>query len=299
MSDAASAAAPAASADVTPPEAPAEKDRSFVIDELSERLEQFRILRKSDEAATDRLLDELGAHHRVDRDIVLELSATTVLGQPDRFRAAHQLAMRALEVLDRNGARGAKLARVGPFEPIAQFWVQFFTRFIVRNYEADVIDAIRNLYTRRLAWCGPHDPGKPLLVQARIDAVRATPSYKRNAVGLPAFLLGGAVVSTLFGLLRSAVDWALGSQVAVIIATLVLVGVLAFASWAILKGAAVARRRIRLTTEQPLRALWETIGRCGKPPEDQARQFAVIALVVVLVGFLVIPAAITFIIARF
>jgi hypothetical protein len=295
MSDAASAAAPAAPPDTTRPE----EDRSFVIDELSERLEQFRVLRKSDEAATDQLLDELGAHERVDRDIVLELSATTVLGQPDRFRAAHQLAMRGLEVLDRNGARGAKLAKVGPFEPIAQFWVQFFTRFIVRNYEADVIDAIRNLYTRRLAWCGPNDPGKPLLVQARIDAVRATPSYKRNAVGLPAFLLGGAVVSTLFGVLRSTVDWALGSQVAVVIATLVLVGVLAFASWAILKGAAVARRRIRLTTEQPLRALWETIGRCGKPPEDQARQFAVIALVVVLVGFLVIPAAITFIIARF
>ena len=31
--------------------------------------------------------------------------------------------------------------------------------------------------------------------------------------------------------------------------------------------------------ERPLAALWQTIGRCGKPPEDSARQFAVVALV--------------------
>jgi hypothetical protein len=207
--------------------------------------------------------------------------------------------MRSLEVLDRNGARVANLSYVGPFEPIAQFWVQFFTRFLVRNYEGDVIDAIRNLYTRRLAWCAPDDPDRHVLAQARLDAVRATPTYKRNAIGIPAFLLGGAVVSSALGLLRALFDWALASQVAVIVTSIVLVGVILFVAWAILKGAAVARRRIRLTTERPLAALWETIGRCGRPPEDQARQFAVIALVVMLAGALVVPAAVAFIVARF
>lgn len=286
-------AAPAA-----PPRA-RQDERSLVIDEISEKLEQFRILRKSDPEKTDALLDQLGAHHKVDRDIILELSATRVIGQPQSFRQAHELAMRALEVLDRNGARGADIRGVGPFEPLAQFWVQFFARFIVRSYEGDAIDAIRNLYTRRLAWCPPDDPGRPLLLVARREADRATPTYKRNAIGLPAFLLGGAVVSGFFGLLRGFFDWALGSRVAVAVATGVVLVVLSFASWAILRGAAIARRRIRLTTERPLAALWETMGRCGKPPEDQARQFALLALIVTVVGFLVIPAAITFIFAKF
>jgi hypothetical protein len=152
-------------------------EHSLIVDELAERFDQFRVLRKADPEATDRLLDEIGAHEQVDRDIVLELSATRALGRPERFRSAHELAMRSLEVLDRNGARGAKLDYVGPAEPFAQFAVQFFTRLIVRNYESDVIDAIRNLYTRRLAWCGPDDPHRHVLAQARLDAVRATPTY--------------------------------------------------------------------------------------------------------------------------
>ena len=138
-----------------------------------------------------------------------------------------------------------------------------------------------------------------MLAQARLDATRATPTYKRNAVGIPAFLLGGAAVSTSVGLLRALFDWALASRLAVVITSLVLVGIILFTAWAILKGAAVARRRIRLTTERPLAALWQTIGRCGKPPEDQARQFAVVALAVMLVGALVIPGAIAFVVARF
>ncbi len=291
----------AGDAEVAPePSAVAKSDEhSLILDELAERFDQFRVLRKADPEATDRLLDEIGAHGEVDRDIVLELSATRALGQPERFRSAHELVMRSLEVLDRNGARGAKLDYVGPAEPFAQFAVQFFTRLIVRNYESDVIDAIRNLYTRRLAWCAPIDPHRHVLAQARLDAVRATPTYKRNAIGIPAFLLGGAAVSTSVGLLRALFDWALASRLAVVITSLVLVGVILFTAWAILKGAAVARRRIRLTTERPLAALWQTIGRCGKPPEDQARQFAVVALVVMLVGALVIPGAIAFVVARF
>lgn len=291
----------AGDAEVAPePVAVAKSDEhSLILDELAERFDQFRVLRKADPEATDRLLDEIGAHGEVDRDIVLELSATRALGQPERFRSAHELVMRSLEVLDRNGARGAKLDYVGPAEPFAQFAVQFFTRLIVRNYESDVIDAIRNLYTRRLAWCAPDDPHRHVLAQARLDAVRATPTYKRNAIGIPAFLLGGAAVSTSVGLLRALFDWALASRLAVVITSLVLVGVILFTAWAILKGAAVARRRIRLTTERPLAALWQTIGRCGKPPEDQARQFAVVALVVMLVGALVIPGAIAFVVARF
>ena len=63
------------------------------------------LVRKSDGAAADAILGELGASDGVDRDIILQLAAKRPLGHPERFDAAHAGAIRALEVLDRNGAR--------------------------------------------------------------------------------------------------------------------------------------------------------------------------------------------------
>lgn len=65
--------------------------------------------------------------------------------------------------------------------------------------------------------------------------------------------------------------------------------VIAAAAWIILRGAAVARRRIRLTTDRPLDALWETIGRCGTPPRDQARTIALIAIILTFIPWVLVP----------
>jgi len=46
--------------------------------------------------------------------------------------------------------------------------------------------------------------------------------------------------------------------------------------------------------DQPLRALWETIGAAGHPPRDQSRQFAIIAVVLLVLAWVVVPVAITF-----
>ena len=64
---------------------------------------------------------------------------------------------------------------------------------------------------------------------------------------------------------------------------------LAAASWVILRGAAIARRRIRLTLDRPLGALWETVGWCGHPPKDTARTFAIVAISLTALGWLLIP----------
>jgi hypothetical protein len=61
------------------------------------------------------------------------------------------------------------------------------------------------------------------------------------------------------------------------------------ASWVILRGAAVARRRIVLTTERPFTALYETIGRCGNPPGDSSKQFALIAMTILIIGWALVP----------
>jgi hypothetical protein len=274
-------------------------DRPLLLDEVGQKLDQFRLFRHSDEAAMDRVLDDLGAQGKVEHDMVLELSATRPLGHPERFAEAHALAMRALEVLDRNGARPPSQLKAGPLTPVAKWFVQQVIRFIVRSHQGRVIDSVRNLYTRRLAWWPAGDPDRLAFVRARLDAERATPSYKKSAAGLPTFLVGGAAVSSLATVAQRAVSSAVGSsagRIALVVASLVL---LAAASWVILRGSAVARRRIRLTMDAPLRALWETIGRCGEPPKDQSRVFALVGIALTAVGWLAIPLVIFLVVAVF
>lgn len=275
-------------------------DRPLVLDELSNQLDQFRILRQgADTDATEKLLDQLGAQDPVEQQIVLELSAQRPLGHPERFSEAHVLAMRSLEVLDRNGARVPPVPRLGPLKPIAQWGIQLVTRFIVRNHQADVVDAIRNLYTRRLAWFEPNDPNRMAMVRARLDAERVSTTYKSNPVGIPTFILGGAAVSFVASIMRVVSDAALGSRTAAVLAIVTAFAVLGAASWMILRGAAVAHHRIRISVEEPLKALWETIGRCGRPPEDDAQQFAVYAIILTVLGWLLIPIGIVFLYAAF
>jgi hypothetical protein len=270
-------------------------ERNLVLDELAERLERFRIFRKTDSAEADRVLEEIGAQSAVDRDIVLELSSTHPLGHPDRFPEAHAMAMRALEVLDRNGGRRVTVRRAGPLAPLAAVLVQLVARFIIRSHQATVIDAIRLLYARRESSCLAQDPARPMLSRARIHAERVAQGYKRNPIGLPsvAVVLGGAAVSSLGRVVLDAIS---PTRTFAIVATVAAFVVVALVAWIILQGAAVARRRIRLTIEQPLAALWETVGRCGRPPRDQARQFALYAIVLTAIGWIVIPvgAAIAF-----
>jgi hypothetical protein len=98
-----------------------------VLDELAERLERFAALRDTDSAAADAVLDELGGTSDVDRDIVVQLAGREPLAYPQRFGEAHALAMRALEVLDRNGARRVRVRTprgLGVLRPPAEFVVQ-------------------------------------------------------------------------------------------------------------------------------------------------------------------------------
>lgn len=268
---------------------PNDDEHGLVLDELSERLERFRVFRKTDSVEADKVLDELGATSQVDREIVLELSGRAPLGYPGRFPEAHALAVQALEVLDRNGGRGVPLRGLGPLAPVAGALVQLVARFIVRSYQSTAIDAMRHLYARREARCLLTDWERAMLTRARIHAERLAPGFKRDPLGLPTFLLGGAVVSGVASSLRAAVNLVAGSRAAAIAGAIVVAAIFAGASWVVLRGAAVARRRIRLSTEAPLAALWETIGRCGHPPRDQAKQFALYAIILTAVAWIVVP----------
>src|SRR5262249_16793011 len=79
---------------------------------------------------------------------------------------------------------------------------------------------------------------------------------------------------------------------AVVLFMLLILFVLFFAlSWALLQGAGVAHRRSRLIMQQPLAALWETIGHAGSPPQDNGTTFATVGIVLTALLWFIIPAA--------
>lgn len=264
-------------------------DKSLLLDELDEKFAAFQVFRKSDSAAADDLLANLGAQDDVDKDIVLELSSARPLGHPDRFEHAHSLAVRALEVLDRNGARSVRISGFGPLGPVIAFFVQQVAHFIVRTHQANVADQMYHLYARREANADRSDPARRMLMRARMEMERLLPGFKRNALGISAFVLGGAVLSTLVRWVQVALTAALTTLWSKILATVLLGLLIVGLAWIILRGAAVARRRIQLTLDRPINALWETIGRCGEPPMDPSRTFALIAIILALLPWLLIP----------
>ena len=201
---------------------------------------------------------------------------------------------RSLEVLDRNGARGPKLPKLGPLQPVASYFVQLVTRFIVRNHQDRVIKAIKNLYIRRETQCAKDAVERHMLRRARIDAERIAPTLKKNPLGVPTFLLGGAFLSGILSFLGGAAQSAQSGKLALIIATVVLTLVTLGVSYVVLVGSAVARKRIKLTLDRPTRALWETIGACGQPPKDDAKQFALIAIILSGLGLLIVVIGLIF-----
>jgi predicted lysophospholipase L1 biosynthesis ABC-type transport system permease subunit len=120
---------------------------------------------------------------------------------------------------------------------------------------------------------------------------RVAAGYRGNPLGFPTFILGGAFLSTIIGSLQGVVVSAVDSLIGQIILIVALFAVMVAASWIVLRGAAIARRRIKLTTDQPLDALYQTIGRCGRPPQDQARVFALLALILMAIAWIAVPIA--------
>src|SRR5436309_1273571 len=59
------------------------------------------------------------------------------------------------------------------------------------------------------------------------------------------------------------------------------------AAHAILSGTALASRRIRLATAGPLNDLWRAVGWARRPPRDQSRTFAIVAITLTSLAWLV------------
>ena len=259
---------------------------------LVDQIDALRVLRADTDEEKGRLLEQIGGKGIVEQEMVSQMSAIRPLHHPDRFEEAHRMMMRGIEVLDRNGPRPSKVPNVGPLRPIAQWLVQQVTRWIVKSHLNRLTGRICGLYEKREANSDWGTREHAMLRRARLDARRVQANSSGNALGLPTFLLGGAaltsIASGLQSLARSAMDSTLGISVLGFIAVFVL-GAL---SWVALYSAGVARRRIRLSTDQPMKALWETIGAAGKPPRDESYNFAAYAIILLVLAWIVVPLAI-------
>lgn len=258
--------------------------------QLLDRIDALRVLRADSNEEKGALLEEIGGPGKVEQEIVSELSKIKPLWLPDEFPEAHRMAMRSLEVLDRNGVRGAPMpGALGPLKPVVGFIVQLVTRWIVRGYQNSLASNIRKLYERREANSIWGSPAHVMLRRSRINAVQVEQGLRSNPVGVPGFLLGGAVLSGLFSAIGRLVGTLVGSNSGRI-AVGVVIGLLMLGlSWVAIYAASIARRRIRLTTQQPIQALWDTIGAAGNPPRDHSYHFALIAIILMVVAALAIP----------
>jgi hypothetical protein len=270
------------------------KPEHLLLDELSDRLETLKLIRTDDEQRTDAILEQFGAKGKVESEMLDQLAARAPLAHPDRFEEAHQTAMRALEIFDRNGARSPSNLRAGPLAPVAGYFVQILIRLIVRDYEKSVVNQIRKLYARRWASSTKGSPEFGMLRLARLEMERLAPDFQTSTLGIPAFLVGGAALSGVGSLIQRLFAAAAHNRILLLVVAGAFAAIAFGGFWCILQAAAIARRRTRIALDQPLQALWETIGAAGHPPHDQSRQFATYAVILLVVAWIVVPVAITF-----
>jgi hypothetical protein len=263
---------------------PTEEDPFEDIDNPIERL---KLLSENEEGLAE-YLDAIEVTSPREREMMREISRTRPLAQPDRFLQAHRNMAEALESLARHGYHGTVAGRrTGPLRALIRWGVQLVARYLVVSYIRTLSTRLRNLYVLREAQAVPGSDERLQLSRARLDAERMVDALETKELALPAFLLGGAAiplvasVGRITGILER--TW-----VAALIGVLGMLIALA-ASWVILRGAALASRRIRLATRGPLQALWNAIGWCGNPPKDSTRTFVFISVGLTVGCWIIVP----------
>ena len=271
-------------------------DDHLILDEVTQQLATtFQLLSGDPDEAAERALAEIGVDTRTEATLLGEIAAAGPLAHPDRFEQSHRLVMRALEVLDRDGWKHPVLRRLGPFSGAAAGAVQFVARTIVRGHVSNVVHALSRLYARRESQSQTASPERRMLARARIQADRLTLGYKGGSLPLPTVLIGGAAVPVLASIARQ--FGAVKGQGPLLIVPLgvILAIVFAMLAWVLLQGAGLAHRRIKVTLDPSLAALYETIGHCGNPPRDDSAAIAAAAIALTALAWFVVPIAIAII----
>jgi hypothetical protein len=263
---------------------PPQADR---LDEIDNPIERLKLLGE-DEDAIRRYLDAIEVTSPREREMLHEISRTRPLAHLDGFPEAHRNMVESLESLARHGYHGTAAGRrVRLLRPVARWAVRLVARYVVVSYVKEMSTELRNLYTLREMQAVPGSDERWELRRARTDAERMVEALKRRQLGLPTFLIGGALVPLFATLGR--VTGVLGSTAWAAALAAAGVVIASAASWVILRGTALASRRIRLATQGPAQTLWATVGWCGKPPKGQSRTFVVISVALTLGSWILVP----------
>jgi hypothetical protein len=271
------------------------QEDALLIDDLSDRLESLQVLRGGDDAGTEALLEAFGSSGEIEDEMLKQLSSKVPLRHPSRFDEAHRRAMRALEVFDRNGPRqpsGLKLPK--PLKPVAKRIVQILITVIVRRFQKRLISSLRQLYALREANAAVGSDDYQMLATARIQVDAVIPDLNKTTLPLPAFLVGGAAISGSLSIIGDSLTSDVGRFC--FAAGFLIVGLGVF--WCVLKAAGIARSRGHIAIDASFQALWEVIGDAGSPPKDQARMFAVVATILLLAIWIVVPGVIAYSLLR-
>jgi hypothetical protein len=273
-------------------------DDHLILDEVTQQLATtFQLLSGDPDEAAERALAEIGVDTRTEAALLGEIAAAGPLAHPDRFEQSHRLVMRALEVLDRDGWKHPVLRRLGPLSGVAAGAVQFVARTIVRGHVSNVVHSLSRLYARRESQSQTASAERRMLARARIQADRLTLGYKGGSLPLPTVLIGGAAVPVLASIARQ--FGAVKGQGPVLVVPLGVILAIVFAAlaWVLLQGAGLAHRRIKVTLDPSLAALYETIGHCGNPPRDDSAAIAAAAIALTALAWFGVPIAIAIIAA--
>ncbi|MCI0569419.1 MAG: hypothetical protein L0Y66_01580, partial [Myxococcaceae bacterium] len=117
------------------------RPEELVVDQLADQLDRtVSLLRGSANEAAERALARFAGQQEVESRIAAELADRRPLAEPARFLESHQLAMHALEVLDRDGFRDPPVPRwLGPLRPVAAFASEFVAEYIVKSYAQSIV----------------------------------------------------------------------------------------------------------------------------------------------------------------
>ena len=280
---------PAAEADtIAPVQEPSGPTQEELEEQYDSPLERLQLLGGDDEAIAA-FLDELDVRGPRDREMLRELARPAPLARPERFEADHRRVLVALESLRRHGHHGARGGeQLGPLRTPIRYVIELVARYVVVSHTKTVARDLRNLYWLREMQSESGSEELELLRPARMDAQALVEITKGREIGVPTFVIGGLLIPAGLSLWRLGTGTVREWWIALLAGAIgVAVGLLM--SWFVLRGAALASRRIRLSVKQPLAELWRSIGYCGSPPRDQSRRFAIVAISLTLGVWIVLP----------
>jgi hypothetical protein len=260
------------------------------IDEtLDNPLERLRLLAGDDDAIAS-FLDELDVQSPREREMLAELARAGPLARPERFEADHRRLIEALESLRRHGFHGSRAgSSLGPFRVVVRWLVQLVARYLVVSYVKTVASQMRNLYWVRELEAESNSRDLKLLRPARFDASALVEIMRSRELGVPSFVIAGLLIPLGATIWRLMSGFRFDSWVVAVLVGAAGVAIGVGFSWVVLRGCALASARIRLSVWEPLCTVWEDIGSCGRPPRDGVRTFAVVAIVLMVAVWMVLP----------